>query len=116
MRIIKYDKFKKKLIRNLGATSDFYETVWGRFIKISPFEAMAISVVNGKDWKSNLDMMKDKVAKTIDSWDIRMVNKLFETFPDEIFPAIIPMKYRKIQPLLDYDESGEWCIIFNIYS
>jgi hypothetical protein len=116
MKKIKYDKFKQKLIRQLGADSDYYESVYRRFEKISPFDAMAISVQNGEDWKANLATMKDMVAKTIESWDIRMVNKLFEIFPKEIFPAIIPNKYKKIQPLLDYDEAGDWCIIFNIYS
>jgi len=113
MKIITYDKFKTKLIRNLGAVTNFDISIYA---KISPFDALAISANNGEDWQSNLVTMREGVATIIKSWDIRMVNKLFELFPDEIFPSIIPKKYKNKQPRLDYNEKGEWCIILNIYA
>ena len=112
MKTIKYEKFKKELKMNLTILDQYDLRVYQPFSKLSAFDAMTISIQNGKPWEENLIEMKKAVGEYIDNWDIRRITKLFDTFPDYIFPSIIPNKYRHVKPILEYDNKGEWCIIF----
>lgn len=43
----------------------------------------------------------------IDNWDIRCVMKLVE-----LFPSCLPQWLHGRRPTLDYNEKGDWCLIF----
>lgn len=71
--------------------------------------ALAASVLGARTMKAD-DILKewhDAGKELISVWDVRMVKKLVE-----IFPAIIPKKYHKGTCNADYDDNGDWIVIF----
>ncbi len=60
-----------------------------------------------ENWRTNLKWLREQGWKIIKNWDIRCAKKLFE-----VFPNIIPKKYRGTMPMADYDINGNWIIIF----
>ena len=59
-------------------------------------------------WRDNAKDIKEQAWKIIENWDIRMAAKLFE-----IFPNIISKKYHNKPFVAEYDDKGNWVIIFN---
>lgn len=68
---------------------------------------LAASVMGASPMKPTalLDEWYKAGEEIISRWDIRMVKKLVE-----IFPAIVPKKYRNGTFIADYDDNGDWSI------
>lgn len=58
-------------------------------------------------WKENAKLMQKMAWTIIENWDIRRAGALFEIFPD-----IIPKRYRGKDFAAEYNEKGNWIIIF----
>lgn len=51
--------------------------------------------------------LKEKVFEVIDNWDIRNIKGLIDLFPD-----CVAVKYQNQRPFIEYDDKGEWVVIF----
>ena len=60
-----------------------------------------------KTWRKNAEMLRKQAWDIIEKWDIRLASELFE-----IFPSIIPKKYRGKSCTAEYNENGNWIICF----
>ncbi len=58
-------------------------------------------------WRENALNMRQKAWEICENWDIRMAGKLFE-----IFPGILPKKFRGQKFVAEYNSSGNWIIVF----
>lgn len=103
--VFKYDTIKK------NAKAIFITVSGGRYcesgIGSTQFLALYASLSGKQKPKEILNEWIDEGIKLIDNWDIRMVRKLIE-----LFPGCIPQAYHKRAPLLDMNEDGDWCLVY----
>ena len=103
--IVKWENLKKKVILSaVGNVPYFYE-------KMVPL-ALSMSIHDEKfnNWRERTEWMRQEFIKVIENWDIRMVKKLIELFPD-----IIPIKYQRKTPVCFQadNENADWLIEFS---
>jgi hypothetical protein len=60
-----------------------------------------------KHWRENQKELVEKAINICKNWDIRRAKALFD-----IFPQLINKKYKGKTPIAEYDEKGDWVIIF----
>ncbi len=68
-------------------------------------------VITGEQIRSWRDNCKDITAKARSiclNWDIRRAKALFSIFPD-----LIAEKYRNQTPTAEYDDKGNWVLIYD---
>jgi hypothetical protein len=107
MRTFRFDQLKRRA----------QDAVLYRFQRGSPFPiegqflALLESIANPAGPRKPRAVMAEWEAyalKLIDDWDIRCCMKLVE-----LFPGILPEFYAKQRPVCDYDEKGNWVLVFN---
>lgn len=59
------------------------------------------------DWRGKSKELQKKCEDIIDAWDIRMAKKLID-----LFPNCIPTRFHNRTPKADYNEKGEWVLIY----
>ncbi len=106
MRIYKWEKLKNEAACVLSSFS--------KSLNIGPLYGLLQSLEQQitrekiKNWRENTKEMVLKAQKMIDNWDIRCAGKLFE-----VFPSIISKKYHNKSFNCEYNERGQWIIIFD---
>ena len=60
-----------------------------------------------KSWGENAKEITKKAQVICRNWDIRRAKALLD-----IFPQLIAKKYRGKTPIADYDEKGDWVLVF----
>ena len=103
-RIIKWETLKRNAIE---LVSDYYNPTYSDLMTTQTFNGLLYAVVYGQSPKKVLEEGKQWAINHIRSWDIRRSRKLIE-----IFPAIVPEFYRDLPMRAEYNEEGEWVIVF----
>ena len=60
-----------------------------------------------RTWRDVLPEMEQAAKNIVYKWDARCIMKLVK-----IFPFILPKKYHGQKGILEYNEKGEWILIF----
>ena len=81
---------------NGGFTDYFWTTLLG------------VSLAEKKNWREVEPELREKCYSIIANWDIRRAKTLID-----LFPSMMPKQCLNVIPKAEYDEKGDWVLIFN---
>ena len=105
MKIYKWNKLTNEAAYMIGSlhNDSFRVSIYGLLQQVEQHRLKE----KIKNWRKNAKEIILKAQEIIDNWDIRNAGKLFE-----IFPSIISKKYHNKPFSCEYDEKGNWVIVF----
>jgi len=105
MKIMKWENVKLKCQQAMN--TDYVGMFSSEFSKSFWTTVIGVSLAEKKNWREVEPELREKCYSIISNWDIRRAKALIDLFPD-----MMPKQCLNKTPVAEYDEKGDWVLVF----